>query len=76
MRNLCKQFIPGDRVIVFDPSLYVDDKKTPLGMTFKLATVVCHYGLSKEYPSLIDVVFDHNQRLSKGHFTVGVKVIN
>ena len=69
------QFIPGDRVLVFDPSLWIDDKKTPLSVTIKLATVVCHYGLSKEYPSLLDVVFDHSSKVSKGHFTTGVTAL-
>lgn len=70
-----KQFIPGDRVLVFDPSLWIDDKKTPLNITIKPATVICHYGLSKEYSSLVDVLFDHRNIVSKGHFTTGVTAL-
>ena len=72
-------FIPGDRVIVFDPSLWAYDTPTNEEF-FKPATVICHYGYKSEsygnYPSLIDVRFDHDGRLSTGHFTEGIKYIN
>ena len=71
-------FTPGDRVVVFDPTLWKNDRDTPPSKTFQLATVVCYYGIKSKlygnYPSLIDVVFDHDGRLSKGHFTPGVTV--
>jgi len=68
-------FIPGDRVIVFDHRLWEDDKSTPPEKTFKPATVVCHYGCKSmmghwNYPSLIDIRFDHRpSQVSRGHFT-------
>jgi len=71
-------FVPGDRVLVFDPSLFKDDISTPTTMTFQPATVECHYGCKSKYgtyPSLIDVTFDHNNKLSRAHFTSGVKYL-
>lgn len=80
------EIMPGDRVMVFDPRLFVDDKSTPSSMTMKPATVVCRYGYKQPavpfeegakdwiYPDLVDVEFDH-RGLSKGHFTYGVKRI-
>lgn len=71
--------------MVFDPSLYEDDIKTPLSVTVRPATVVKWYGqLQKSYcdgelvlgpyDSLIDVVFDHRpERVSHGHFTTFVE---
>ena len=67
----------GDRVLVFDPQFYKDDRTTPPAGTFQPATVKCHYKHKSrydgKYESLIDVVFDHDGRLSRGHFTWGVK---
>ena len=56
----------GDRVRVFDPTLYVDDESTPPSVTMRPATVV---GVRSEpgYPELYDVNFDH-RGLSRGHF--------
>lgn len=78
------EIMPGDRVMVFDYRLYVDDWSTPPSVTMKPATVICRYGYkqpaidegSKDwiYPDLVDVEFDH-RGLSKGHFTYGVKRI-
>jgi hypothetical protein len=81
-----REIMPGDRVSVFDPRLFVDDKKTPLSVTMRPATVVCRYGLkvgyraSMEkpwiYPDLVDVEFDHRLGVvSKGHFTDGVRIL-
>jgi hypothetical protein len=36
-------FEAGMRCLVFDPSLYIDDVKTPLSVTMKLATVLRRY---------------------------------
>lgn len=80
-----KGLAPGTRVIVFDYLIYKDDVTTPLSMTLKPATVVCHYGALKEYysrdlslgpySSLIDVRFDHRpEKISKGHFTYGISL--
>ncbi len=73
-------FIPGDRVLVFDASLYKDDVLTPSNQTFKPATVTCHYGCLcpryDRYSSLIDVLFDHKpKRISKGHFAEHVSYL-
>ena len=65
--------LPGSRVVVFDPQLYVDDVRTPLSVTLNEAIVVARYGYRSErfgiYPDLVDVKFLHNGRLSKAHFT-------
>lgn len=78
--------MPGDKVEVFDSSLFVDDVKTPLSITYKPATIVCRYGQKSKainqdgfwyYPDLVDVVFDHRPELvSHGHFTNGIDVIS
>jgi hypothetical protein len=80
-----KEIMPGDRISVFDPRLFIDDKRTPLSTTMKPATVVCRYGkkvfwphMDKPwiYPDLVDVEFDHRPgEVSKGHFTSGVKIL-
>jgi hypothetical protein len=69
-------FFPGTRVMVFDSRRFVDDVKTPLSMTMRPATVVCWYGRRAHkvlggytYPSLIDIVFDGEETVSRGHFT-------
>ena len=41
---MMKTFYPGTRVLVFDPSLFIDDVKTPLSTTMKPATVLRWYG--------------------------------
>jgi hypothetical protein len=76
------ELMPGDRVLVFDPQLYVDDRKTPLSITMKPATVVRRYGRRSEtyqgvHPDLVDVLFDHRpERESRAHFTNGVRRIS
>jgi len=85
MNNDPRNIMPGDRVKVFDYSLFEDDIKTPLAVTFKPATVVCRYGKKTDgisgngpwlYPDLVDVQFDHRpERISHGHFTNGVEVV-
>lgn len=72
-------FYPGTRVLVFDPSLFLDDKGTPLSVTMKPATVLRWYGKRSNYggwtdDSLIDVNFDHRGE-SRGHFTTTVEKI-
>ena len=44
MQNDPRNIMPGDRVIVFDSSLFKDDVSTPLSHTMRPATVVCRYG--------------------------------
>lgn len=77
-----QQIYPGDRVMVFDNTLFVNDVLTPLSVTMKPATVVRRYGQKVlysicedkpwVYPDLIDVEFDH-RGFSRGHFTNRVK---
>ena len=72
-------FFPGTRVLVFDYTLFVNDKKTPLSITMKPATVVCWYGERSTYSGwtdgdLVDVNFDHSG-ISQGHFTSAVRRI-
>ena len=72
-------FWPTTRVKLFDPSLYKNDRSTPASVTWRPATVVRWYGYESErygrYPSLIDVKFDHQNNISKGHFTRGVELL-
>ena len=79
-----KEIMPGDRVLVFDSRLYIDDVKTPIEHTMRQATVVCRYGCYGyhgehtrwRYPDLCDVVFDHRpESVSKGHFTDGIRLL-
>lgn len=82
------EYWPGTRVEVFDSLLYINDIITPLSITVRPATVVKWYGYISEYmkreygyknacyPSLIDVKFDHRERVSTGHFTTFVKIIS
>ena len=71
--------MPGDRVLVFDSTLFRDDKSTPISFTVRPATVLRRYGKHScckrwTYPDLVDVLFDHRPKQeSKGHFTNGVK---
>lgn len=75
--------MPGCRVLVFDSTLFKDDKSTPLSFTERPATVIQRYGKLEydygdfslgPYPDLLDVSFDHRPtRISHGHFTDGVK---
>lgn len=83
-RAIEKPILPGSRVRVFDYRLFKDDKSTPLSYTMREATVVaryskkCYYPVSEMtyiYPDLLDVVFDHDDCMSKGHFTYAVEVL-
>ena len=79
--------LPGTRVMVFDAKLFIDDIKTPLSMTVQPATVIKRYGVVSEwmekeygreaarYPDLVDVIFDHDGRESRGHFTNGIQIL-
>jgi len=69
---------PGDRVKVFDASLFENDIDTPLSMTMQSATVIRgnYYRLDGE--GMIDVRFDREDRRIKeshGHFIWGVERI-
>lgn len=61
----------GDRVIVFDHTLYKDDITTPLAMTMKPATITdiqIPYDMKGEL--LISVRFDHRPKtISRNHFS-------
>ena len=69
--------MPGDILIMWDKSLYIDDKKTPYKTILREALVLKRYGTLKTnypitfgpYKDLIDVKFLHNGRVSRGHFT-------
>ena len=70
-------FFPGTRVLVFDSRLFVNDKKTPLSVTMKPATVLRWYGKRSRYfgwtdESLVDVHFDHRGE-SRAHFTSSIQ---
>lgn len=73
-------FFPGTRVKVFNTRVYVDDVQTPLTQTMQEATVVRWYGQRNwdgrwVYPSMIDVRFDNDPRVSHGHFTDHIEVL-
>ncbi|MEK0337725.1 MAG: hypothetical protein QQN41_09870 [Nitrosopumilus sp.] len=71
-------FLPGDRVLVFDSSKYINDEKTPMSVTMCPATIVCRYGeinIHGKYPDLCDVKFDDRELVSHGHFTNSIKKI-
>ena len=62
------RFKIGDRVKVFDHTLYINDVITPPDVTFKDATIVA-IGDVGNLGETVDVVFDYNRKLSKAHFT-------
>lgn len=68
-----RAFFPGTRVFAFDSRLYRDDVSTPLSQTMRPATILRWYGKRSLYgwrdPSLVDLLFDHDERESRGHFT-------
>jgi len=61
----------NDRVSVFDPRKYVDDRTTPLSITMCPATILRLHE-DDDGTALVDVRFDHDGRESKGHFDWGV----
>ena len=60
------------RIKVFDPRLYKDDISTPLSVTLKDAVVVKHYWDAGD--ELVNVIFDYDGFLSKGHFVWSIKL--
>ena len=44
------EFIPGDRILVFDHRLFKDDVSTPLSVTMQPATIVRRYGKKYKLP--------------------------
>lgn len=79
--------LPGFRAMVYD--MWANGRKGYYENKgeMKAATVMCRYGYVSEYmeqehgrkaaiyPDCVDVIFDHDGRLSKGHFTEGIKAI-
>lgn len=72
----------GSRVKVFDGTLFINDTKTPLSFTVRLATVTRRYSYQSTYnpdwiyPDVVDVCFDHRpHQISHGHFTEGVQEV-
>ena len=61
----------GMRVTVFDHRLFKDDISTPLKMTMQPARVLKRY--RKGGSDLVDVKFDRDGLVSKGHCSHGVK---
>ncbi len=62
-------FKKGDRIKVFDPSLFIDDIKTPLSTTMQNCTVLKFYTTKDNRHYLVDVRFDYNNKISCCHFT-------
>ena len=84
MDNDPRGLMPGDRVLVFDHTLFKDDVTTPLSFTIRPATIIRRYGRKTRYsgdesdtlyPDLIDVDFDHRGE-SRGHFTVNARELD
>lgn len=79
-----EEILPGCRLMVYDPYRNGQRGKGE----FCSATVVCRYGFVSEfmekeygreaakYPDCVDVIFDHDGRLSKGHFTSYTKSVD
>lgn len=77
--NELNEIVPGFRVIAYDSA---DTQE------HKVGTVVKRYGFistyierehgreAAKYPDCCDIRFDHNQKVSKGHFTYCLQVIN
>lgn len=64
---------PGDRLIVFDSRLFINDVETPLSVTMQPCTVTRGNYSRKSWfgymdYDLIDVRFDHDGRESLAHF--------
>ena len=73
---------PGDRVMVFDHLLFVDDVTTPLSYTMRSAIIVRKYwyaDVSDEghFREVVDVIFMHRpNQFSKAQFTPFVKQLS
>jgi hypothetical protein len=63
--------IINETVLVFDPTLYVDDECTPLSTTMKEAVILKMY--YHEDRQVVDVLFKHDNRISKAHFLTSIK---
>ena len=63
----------GDKVMVFDHRIYIDDKITPKEMTFKSANVLKIYKTDKYDEDVVDVRFDYDGRISRAHFVWGIE---
>jgi len=82
LREFTKNIKPGDRVLVFDPRLFKDDRRTPLQFTYRPATVLNRYIRQPSYNpngdnkgrDVIDVKFDHRPHaVSTAHFVEYVR---
>lgn len=67
------ELFPGDKVLVFSHLLFKDDKSTPLSITLRPSTIIARYGVSPEYPDMVDIVFDETGEVSKKHFTWAIR---
>lgn len=70
----------GDRVMVFDPRLYVNDIKTPLSYTVRPATVTRRWHrfardlATPRWEEFVDVCFDHRpDHVSRSHFLFAIQ---
>jgi len=76
------KIIPNCRVKAFDSRKYIDDIKTPLAKTMRLATVIRRYGYRSQYntnwiyPDICDVKFDGEDEICEGKFTYGLAPID
>ena len=61
----------GTKVLIKDHRLYKDDISTPLAVTMQSAVIVKSY--RKGGSDLLDVKFDRDGMVSKGHFADSIK---
>lgn len=66
-----QQVIPGDKALVYDPWAGGRKPYWNNNGAWQNATIVKRYG-KRQYPDLVDVVFDITGRISRGHFTDGI----
>ena len=79
--------LPGFRAMVFDPWANGREGYWNNKGEYRAATVIKRYGFVSEwmeaahgreaaiYPDCVDVIFDHDGRVSKSHFTEGLRMI-
>jgi len=84
---MAREIVPGDKVMAYDPWAFGREGYYNHKGAFRPATVVLRYGFisptmerwygreAAKYPDCVDLVFDHDKRLSHGHFTEDVELI-
>jgi hypothetical protein len=58
----------GSRCVAFNGRAYIDDKTTPPSMTMQPGTVTAVWSEKCEGRILVDIQFDGDPKISRGHF--------